>query len=49
MHETRNRPLADAEVINLLMAISRVTARLAGKLTILAAQIRSGKGGNTEC
>lgn len=41
MYGTNNRSPADAEVIDVLIAISNVSARLARKLTILAAQSKS--------
>lgn len=47
MYGTNNRSPADAEVIDVLIAISNVSARLARKLTILAAQIKSEEGGKT--
>lgn len=37
MYGTRNKSPADAEVIEVLTAISQVSARLARKLSILAA------------
>ena len=45
MYEARNKSPADAEVIEVLTAISHVSARLARKLTILAAQSKSEEGG----
>lgn len=45
MHGTRNKSPADAEVIEVLNAISHVSARLARKLTVLAAQSQSEEGG----
>ena len=41
MYEARNKSPADAEVIEVLTAISHVSARLARKLTVLAAQSKS--------
>ena len=38
MYGTNNRSPADEEAIDVLIAISNVSARLARKLTILAAQ-----------
>lgn len=45
MYEARNKSPADAEVIEVLNAISHVSARLARKLTVLAAQSKSEEGG----
>ena len=45
MYEARNKSPADAEVIEVLTAISHVSARLARKLTVLAAQSKSEEGG----
>ena len=45
MYEARNKSPADTEVIDVLIAISQVSARLARKLTILAAQRQSEEGG----
>ena len=45
MNGTRNKSPADEEVIDVLIAISQVSARLARKLTILAAQRQSEEGG----
>ena len=45
MYEARNTSPADAEVIEVLTAISHVSARLARKLTVLAAQSKSEEGG----
>ena len=47
MYGTNNRSPADAEVIDVLIAISNVSARLERKLTILAAQSKSEEGGQT--
>lgn len=44
MYGTHNKSHADAEVIEVLTTISHVFARLARKLTILAAQNKSGEG-----
>lgn len=44
MNKTRNRSPADTEVIAVLFAISRVSARLARNLTILAADSQSEEG-----
>lgn len=45
MYEARNKSPADAEVIEVLTAISHVSARLARKLTVLATQSKSDEGG----
>ena len=44
MYEARNKSPADAEVIEVLTAISHVSARLARKLTVLATQSKSDEG-----
>lgn len=45
MYATNNRSPADVEVIEVLTAISSVSARLARKLSILAAQSQFEEGG----
>ena len=45
MYKARNKSPADAEVIEVLTAISHVSARLARKLTVFAAQSKSEEGG----
>jgi hypothetical protein len=45
MYDTRNKSPADAEVIEVLNAISHVSARLARKLSVLATQSKSEEGG----
>ena len=45
MLEARNKSPADEEVIEVLIAISRVSARLARKLSVLAAKRQSEEGG----
>ena len=45
MYGTRNKNPADEEVIYVLIAISRVSARLARKLTLLAERSQSEEGG----
>lgn len=45
MYRTTNRSPADAEAIEILIAISQVSARLAGRLAILAAHRQSKEGG----
>lgn len=47
MNKTRNRSPADQEAIEVLIAISHVSARLAGKLAALSAQRQSEEGGKT--
>lgn len=48
MFTTRNKSPADSEVINVLIAISHVSARLARKLSILAAHSKSEEGGKQD-
>ena len=45
MQSIHNKSPADEEVIDVLIAISHVSARLARKLTVLAAQRQSEEGG----
>lgn len=47
MYGTNIRSPAEMEVIDVLIAISQVSARLARKLTILAANSQSEEGGKT--
>ena len=45
MYAINNKSPADAEVVEVLTAISRVSARLARKLAFLAAQSQPEEGG----